>query len=54
LGLAPSHGEARRLIEQGGVKLDDAVLRDPGAELDLSALRGAVLQVGKRKFLRLS
>jgi tyrosyl-tRNA synthetase len=54
LGLAPSNGEARRLIEQGGVRLDDAVLRDPGVELDPSALRGAILQVGKRKFLRMT
>jgi tyrosyl-tRNA synthetase len=53
LGLAASNGEARRLIEQGGVKLDDTVLGDPGAELEEAALRGAVLQVGKRKFLRI-
>lgn len=51
--LASSNGEARRLIEQGGVRLDDVVLRDPGAELDPEDLRGAVLQVGKRKFLRI-
>jgi tyrosyl-tRNA synthetase len=51
--LATSNGEARRLIEQGGVRLDDVVLQDPGAELDPESLRGAVLQVGKRKFLRI-
>lgn len=54
LGLASSNGEARRLIEQGGVKLDDTVLGDPGAELDPAALHGAVLQVGKRKFVRIT
>jgi tyrosyl-tRNA synthetase len=53
LGLASSNGEARRLIEQGGVKLDDAVLLDAGAELDPASLHGAVLQVGKRKFVRI-
>ena len=53
LGLAASNGEARRLVEQGGVRLDDTVLRDPAAELDPAILRGAVLQVGKRKFLRI-
>jgi tyrosyl-tRNA synthetase len=53
LRLAASNGEARRLIEQGGVKLDYTVLDDPGAELEPAALRGAVLQVGKRKFLRI-
>jgi tyrosyl-tRNA synthetase len=53
LKLASSNGEARRLIEQGGVRLDDAVLRDAGAELDPQNLRGIVLQVGKRKFVRI-
>jgi tyrosyl-tRNA synthetase len=53
LGLAASNGEARRLVTQGGVKLDDTVLHDAGAELDPALLKGAVLQVGKRKFLRI-
>jgi tyrosyl-tRNA synthetase len=49
-GLSTS--EARRLIAQGGVKLDgDAV-----SELDLprERLAGAVLQAGKRRFVRLN
>ena len=54
LGMASSNGEARRLVEQGGVRLDDTVLEDPGAEFDPATLRGAVLQVGKRKFVRLT
>jgi tyrosyl-tRNA synthetase len=53
LGLASSNGEARRLIEQGGVKLDDETACDPSVELDPSALRGMVVQVGKRKFIRI-
>jgi tyrosyl-tRNA synthetase len=52
-GLVASNGEARRLIEQGGVRIDDLVVSDPGAELDPAALAGAVVQVGKRKFLRI-
>ena len=47
-----STSEARRLIGQGGVKLDgDAV-----SELDLprERLAGAVLQAGKRRFVRLN
>jgi tyrosyl-tRNA synthetase len=47
-----STSEARRLIAQGGVKLDgDAV-----SELDLprARLNGAVLQAGKRRFVRLN
>jgi tyrosyl-tRNA synthetase len=47
-----STSEARRLIAQGGVKVDDA----PASELDVprAALVGAVLQAGKRRFVRLS
>ncbi|HET8606932.1 MAG TPA: tyrosine--tRNA ligase [Gaiellaceae bacterium] len=49
-GLAPSTSEARRLIAQGGVRLDGEVVD----ELDLprTRLAGAVLQAGKRRFLR--
>jgi tyrosyl-tRNA synthetase len=48
-GLSTS--EARRLIAQGGVKVDDAV----ASELDVprDALDGVLLQVGKRHFVRL-
>jgi tyrosyl-tRNA synthetase len=50
LGVA-STSEARRLIQQGGVKLNGA----PAAGVDLprEALMGALLQVGKRRFARL-
>jgi tyrosyl-tRNA synthetase len=52
-GLVSSNGEARRLIEQGGVRLNDVVVNDPSAEFEAAELNGAVLQVGKRKFLRI-
>jgi tyrosyl-tRNA synthetase len=47
-----SGSEARRLLAQGGVKLDGEVL--DGGELDIPAARldGAVLQLGKRRFKR--
>jgi tyrosyl-tRNA synthetase len=50
--FALSTSEARRLIAQGGVKLDGNVV----SELDLSRERldGAVLQAGKRRFVRLN
>jgi tyrosyl-tRNA synthetase len=54
LGLASSNAEARRLMEQGGVRLDGEVLDDPQAELLPEALRGRVLQVGRRRFVRLA
>jgi tyrosyl-tRNA synthetase len=48
-----SSSEARRLIAQGGVKLDGESV--PAESLDLPAgeLGGRVLQVGKRRFIRL-
>jgi tyrosyl-tRNA synthetase len=51
LGVA-STSEARRLIQQGGVKLNG----EPAAGVDLprAALAGALLQVGKRRFARLT
>jgi tyrosyl-tRNA synthetase len=53
-GMAASNAEARRLIEQGGVRLDGEPLTDPDAELPPEALQGRVLQVGRRRFLRLA
>jgi len=48
--LARTNSEARRLIEQGGVRLDGEVIADIGLEV---APQGQVLQVGKRRFVRL-
>jgi tyrosyl-tRNA synthetase len=53
VGLASSHGAARRSIEQGGVRLDGAAVIDADAEVSLDELRGKVLQVGRRRFVRL-
>jgi tyrosyl-tRNA synthetase len=52
VGAAPSTSEARRLIGQGGVRLDGAVV----TELDLprAQLRNQLLQAGKRRFFRLT
>jgi tyrosyl-tRNA synthetase len=51
-GLAASKGEARRLIEQGGVKVNGEKASNSAAELTLDS-EPALLQVGKRKFLRI-
>src|SRR6266498_2956041 len=53
LGLAPSNSAARRLIEQGGVRLDGEPVTDPTAKYPLGDLKGRVLQVSRRRFLRL-
>jgi len=47
-----SKSEARRLVEQGGISFNDAVLDDPSRELKLAA--GDILRIGKRKFFRVS
>ena len=46
-GLAKSNGEARRLIEQKGVKIDGTV-----ATGDDPLVPGTVVQVGKRRWIR--
>ncbi len=50
-GLAPTKSEARRLIQQGGVRLDGARVDDFQQIVELAAPH--VLQVGRRKFVRL-
>jgi tyrosyl-tRNA synthetase len=52
-GLATSNADARRLIEQGGVRLDGEAIQDPDAEFSPQDLAGRVLQVGRRRFVRL-
>jgi tyrosyl-tRNA synthetase len=47
-----SRSESRRLLGQGGVKLDGRMLDDDELDLPLVRLDGAVLQLGKRRFVR--
>jgi tyrosyl-tRNA synthetase len=48
-GLVPSTSEALRMIEQGGVRLDGAVVSDKALKVGAGTV---VVQVGKRKFAR--
>jgi tyrosyl-tRNA synthetase len=50
-GLAASNSEARRLIEQGGLKIDGKKFADAEAEIAVSD--GMVIQSGKRNFIKL-
>lgn len=50
-GLAPTKGEARRLVRQGGVRLNDTVISDEMAQVEIHD--GDVLNVGKRRFAQL-
>lgn len=52
-GFAKSNGEARRMVEQGGVSLDGKKVEDPKTEVALSET-AQVLKVGKRKFGRVT
>jgi tyrosyl-tRNA synthetase len=48
--LASSRGEARRLIKQGGVRINGTPVT--GEEAPLGEVVGAVIQVGKRRFAK--
>ncbi len=50
--FAKTNGEARRLVEQGGVSLDDEKITDPQAQVAVTD--GAVLKVGKKNFGKLA
>ncbi|MEO6335045.1 MAG: tyrosine--tRNA ligase [Pyrinomonadaceae bacterium] len=50
-GLASSKGEARRLIEQGGVKINGEKASATNAEIEIAG-EGVLIQVGKLKFLK--
>jgi tyrosyl-tRNA synthetase len=50
-GLCASTSEALRMIDQGGVRIDGAVVSDKGLKIDAGTF---VAQVGKRKFARVT
>ena len=52
LAMAPSMAEARRVIEQGGVYVDSERRTQSDFEVEISAERSVLVQVGKRKFVR--
>ncbi len=52
VGLAPSKSEARRLIEQGGIKIDNVVQNNIAQ--NIAVKKGMVVQAGKRRFVRLA
>ncbi|MBN1140381.1 MAG: tyrosine--tRNA ligase [Deltaproteobacteria bacterium] len=51
-GLTKSNGEARRLVQQGGVKIDGC--RVESEEFAVEPRTSAVLQAGKRKFVKVN
>ena len=49
--LANSKSEARRLLEQGGIKINDETILDPQKDCHLNS--GTIIQRGKRHFVRI-
>lgn len=52
VNFAPSKGEARRLVTQGGVSVDGEKINDPLQIIKIQ--QGMILKVGKRKFVKLT
>ncbi len=52
-GLAPSLSEARRLVQQGGVTVNDLKITDPAFVPEVAVGDALVIKAGKRKFVRL-
>jgi tyrosyl-tRNA synthetase len=50
-GLCASTSEAMRMVDQGGVRVDGAVITDKAVKIEVGTV---VLQVGKRKFARVT
>lgn len=51
LGAVSSNSDARRLIEQGGVKIDDVKITDPTAVI--APNDGMIIKVGKKSFYKI-
>ncbi len=51
VNFAPSKGEARRLVTQGGVSIDGEKISD--VQYQVKIISGMILKVGKRKFIKL-
>ena len=54
-GLAPSNGEARRNVQQGGVSIDGNKVEDVRAQISKDSIGedGIVLKRGKKKFMKI-
>jgi len=53
-GFASTNGEARRFIKGGAVRVGGRVVRDERLSLPSREIEGQVLQVGKRRYARLT
>lgn len=51
VGLAPSKSQARRLVIEGAVKINDNIFKDPKTEIN--AATGMIIRVGKKHFRKI-
>jgi len=51
LGAISSNSEGRRLVEQGGLKIDDAKITDPNSTIAVCS--GMIIQLGKLRYWRI-
>ena len=54
IGFAATNSDARRLMQQGGVRIDQARVEDPHARLTIEVGREVLVQVGKRRVCKLT
>ena len=52
-GLTTSRGDARRLIQQGGLEINERRQTDPNLQLTPEDVEGAIIKMGKRGFVRM-
>lgn len=52
LGVAPSKGEARRLIAGGGITIEGSKVNDSEMELSVADINGKVIRKGKKSFVK--
>ena len=52
-GLVKTNADGRRQIAQGGVRRDDVVVEDADATFPPAELDGSVLQIGRRRWVRI-
>jgi len=51
VGFAKTNSEARRLVQQSGIRLDGEILSDTDLEFSIDEIKGRILQRGKREYI---
>ena len=52
-GMTPSNGEATRLVQGGGVQIDQQKISDTKLKLDLKTGQELIVKAGKKKFVKI-